>query len=483
MASRSLRLALVLSILLSAAPAQDAAPAVRYVVRPQVGPERVRLVVTMTARGSKAGRTTLLLPRDRYGTARLHEFVHDVGASAGAELRPTDDPSSRILVHTPGAEFTVRYTIDFDPELRKGAAYRPSVGRDHFHFLGPQWQMRIDGEEKLERDFHLAFEDVPRDWVVFSSFGAGPGPHRLHASWRTLTTTVLGGGGSYRHDTFTLEGRPVHTYVGAGFKVGDEVLARSIREVVVHQRDFFADHDHDVLVVTLTPRARISAGTSITNAFICYTNPENELARILRLVAHEMFHQWLPGRGRLETDGYAARYNWFDEGFTEYFARRLIRDRGILTGEAYVALFNEDMKELDRNEHNALTNEELRVVREEGRFTNRHFRLSYLRGALVALDWNARIVAASGGRRSLDDTMRSFMEAARAAGGTLPVSKLHALLAADGIDAAADIERWIEKAEPIRPASGAFGPGHVFEPAPADSEGAPGRWVRVTDRR
>jgi predicted metalloprotease with PDZ domain len=402
------------------------------------------------------------LPSDYYGTPRLYEFVHDIVVSDGVEMKEGERPTLRVLTHEPGAEITFSYTMAFDPAERPNCAFRPSVGPAHFHFLGPQWLARIEGEDDRIHDFTFRFADVPEDWQVFASFGVGVGPHHMRASWDDLITTVLGGG-DYRHDAFDVHGRPVHTFVYGPFRADDQEVFDSVRKIVTFQRDFFEDYEHDLLVVTLTTRPRLAAGTSVRNAMICYADATRPLSEIQLLLAHEMFHQWLPGQGEIDPGDFSERFDWFNEGFTEYFARRLLLDQGLTDIDRYVAYFNRDLRELARNPYREMTMDDIRGVHEREEFTGKHYRLSYLRGALVALDWNARMVEASDGQRSLIDCMRQFMERAQAEGGKLASDRFHQLLDEYGIDSRDDIERWFNRAEPIEPAAHTFGPAYELK--------------------
>lgn len=456
-------------ILVLGAAAQEPQAPVDYVIHPLPGPQGVRLVVAMTFTGKDTGRTRIILPKDRYGTPRLWDAVTDIVVPEGASVDPGPEPWLRMVKHASGGRVTLRYTLEFDPESRSGSAYRPSVGADHFHYLGPQWMARVEGEEDLLRRFRFSFRDVPPGWTVFGSFGIGPGPHTLRSSWEELVPTVLGGG-TYQRDPFTLRNRPVVTFIKGDFKAGSGLLFDSVRRIVTHQRRFFGDYGHELLIVTLTARPHLSAGTSIVNAMVCYSDPDNPATRIQRLLAHEMFHQWLPRQGQVDPGDWDDRYDWMNEGFTVYFARRLLLEQELIDERDYVLLFNGDLEELARSPHREMTNEDLRRVRSRGEFTNRHYRLSYLRGALIALNWNAAIRRKSGGSASLADFMRVFMKEARQAGGKLSEERFHELLARYGVESRKDVERWIEQAGPIVPAGDVFGEGwrreHLEVPDP-----------------
>lgn len=433
---------------------EPTATPIHFTITPKTSDGRAALHITMTLTGSAEGITTLHLPDDYYGTPRLHEFVRDIEVSGGS-LLPIVQPALRRVSHHPRATIHFRYTIAFDPSQREGSAYRPSVGPSHFHFLGPQWMARIDGENDLSRDFTLTFRDLPEGWTAFSSFGVGEGPHGVTAPWSDLVTTVLGGG-EYASDTFEASGASVHTFIREPFEVGTAALFEAIRKIVRHQREFFGGEHRELLVVTLTPRDGLLAGTSIRNAMICYASPGSMRTRLANLLAHEMFHQWLPNRGQVDPGSFEESFDWMNEGFTEYFGRRLLLEQGLMDGDEYRGFFNRDLRELGRNPHRGMKEEELERVHREGSFTNVHYRLSYLRGALIALDWDTRICAR--GDRSLGDALREIVEQATESGGELPEASFHALMATYGVDSQADIARWIERGEPIVPDASAFGP-------------------------
>lgn len=440
---------------------------VAYGIRAVEGEGPLALDIEMRFRGSDTGETSILLPIDRYGTPDLDEFVvefeaHD-GSDDGVDIEPGRRRAARRILHEPGADLSLRYRLAYDPTAHPHSAYRPDVGRDHFHFLGPQWMVRLDGEEAgaVERDFEIRFEDWPEDWAAFSSSGFGTEPHRTRASFDDLIPAVLGGG-TYETDSFEIDGDWIHTAVREPIDVGSEELFRTVKSIVEYQRENFGSRGLGDFVVTLTPREGIRAGTSIRNAMICYLASTSSLQDIQILLAHEMFHQWLPVHAQVEPDDFAARFDWFDEGFTEYFARRLLLDQGLLELEEVIALFNRDLRELHRNPHVAMTNEELGEVHRNRTFTNIHYRLSYLRGALIALDWDARIRAHSGGERSLVDFMSGFIGEGLDRDGSVPVERFHGLLEAEGVDSRRDVARWIERAEVIRPDGTAFGSGHAL---------------------
>jgi predicted metalloprotease with PDZ domain len=151
-------------------------------------------------------------------------------------------------------------------------------------------------------------------------------------------------------------------------------------------------------------------GTGLTHSFAVFLTPKTELAvrsdgtGVPWLLSHELFHLWNGHRYKLaepETLGY-----WFSEGFTNFYARRLLLRAGILDAGAYVANLNE-----------AIARYTLSPVRGEPAtriaadfWKNRDVeKLPYLRGDVVALLVDAEIRALSHGSKSLDDLMKELL--------------------------------------------------------------------------
>jgi predicted metalloprotease with PDZ domain len=156
-------------------------------------------------------------------------------------------------------------------------------------------------------------------------------------------------------------------------------------------------------------------------------------------------------------------YQWIDEGFTEYFARRILYENGLLTLDELVQLTNEDFKDLGQNQCRNIPYAELRRAAEEERFTNLHQRVGYYRGTLIALDWETRIRQATGERKTLADAIRETINAAAGHAGRLPEADFHDIMRRYNIDSRADFDRYILRGEIVPGNQHAYAPGYVLE--------------------
>jgi predicted metalloprotease with PDZ domain len=442
----------------------DSDQTVRYEIRPIERQDRVDLEIALTFPADADGSSELALPRDWFGTPRMYESVSAIKALGSATLEATDEPWRRILTYDSTDRAGVRYVLSWDPAKSKGLAFSPSVDSEHFHFLGSQWMVRhSDGEQSYP--ISIQFIGLPDDWSVISSFGFGSGPHQITSSYDDLTQTFIAGG-RYRTDQFEVRGKPVAIAVYGDFDLPDAEIFDAVRRVVTLERERMQDFDQPFYAVCLTERPRIRAGTSFLNAFVCLMTSDATREQLMLLLAHEMFHFWFPNAGEVvgtDRSQSSLRYEWLHEGFTEYFARLILVESGLVSEDWLVEQFNDDLENLRINPSRDITYQELRRREDEGEFTNIEKKLSYYRGAILALNWDTRIQRMSNGSTTLFDVIREIVEKAAQSGGRMTEGEFNALMARHGVDAARALQRHVINGKPIRPDPEAFAPRYRLE--------------------
>lgn len=463
------RITLLVSLLFTATSgslAQTALPSdhepIDYRVSLEPTADRTILRVRMSLAGDADGVTRIALPTGRYGTPQVWRSIQGLAAD-GAELRAVEgEPALRDLVHEPGAAITMSYAMDRDPAADDGVAYRPSISETHFHFFDEQWRCRVlDRPEELV--FTLAFDHVPDGWTVFSNLGHGPGPYRVEPADAELSAFIAGG--DYLSASFEVGGKAVGVYVRASF-ADPQRIVETARDIVTRQGELFGGFASDFYVVSISTRAGIQAGVAIDHAFVCLVDPETSPVGLDVLIAHEVFHNWLPGTAAI--DAWKAgepidefRFDWFLEGFTEYMARRILLDAGRISMGDFVDRFNRDLREQALNSMRRASLDVVRRALADGVYTNAHERTSYFRGPLMALEWARQLEER--GERGLADLVKAFIARASAAGGTLGEEELFELVAEFGIDGRAAYRTHIEYGDPVIPDAHVFGPGYRWE--------------------
>jgi predicted metalloprotease with PDZ domain len=216
-----------------------------------------------------------------------------------------------------------------------------------------------------------------------------------------------------------------------GTWAGSETLADTSARIVTVERRFFAGAGPPFFLVSLIPlpgrRCSSTGGTGFYHAFALFLSQPCRLAGesdpwLAMLMAHEMFHDWNPRTSEREPEG---AHKWFSEGFTNFYARRLMYRAGIITLDNYVSDLNHELASAALSpERNA---DRARIIADYWR-SHDVADVPYWRGDLVALVLDGELRRASGGRRGLDDLYRRLVEESDK-GAELDGDKLLGLLA------------------------------------------------------
>ena len=223
-------------------------------------------------------------------------------------------------------------------------------------------------------------------------------------------------------------------------------------------------------------------GTALQNSFMLGTvpgaaDPAKEGPR--NTLAHEMGHQWVGGL----SGGGVGGVTWFAEGLNVYYTRLLLLRSGLARLEEYERDINKNAQDYFTNAYKNKSAEELaRLGFSAGVGTGGAQRVPYMRGSMYFSDVDARIRAASGGKRKLDDVMLPLFERRRRGEDISPDTLVDALVKELGPTARAQFEAVLVRGETIVPESGAFGPcferrAKQFDRQSKEAEGY--EWVRV----
>ena len=176
-------------------------------------------------------------------------------------------------------------------------------------------------------------------WKVASSFSVEP----EEASDATTTIhdfcQAVFLAGELRLLRRDIHGAPLWIAIaGTDWGFTDEAFADTAAKVVAAQRGFFADYAWPYFLISVipvgryNPRSTSKGGTGLTNSFAIFMTPKTGLALdedgrgVPWLLSHELFHLWNGHRYRLEEPDQLGY--WFSEGFTDYYARRLLLRAG-----------------------------------------------------------------------------------------------------------------------------------------------------------
>lgn len=418
------------AFLLLATPARPdpADPDLAYRFHLVMNPE-LAVEVDVAFTGAPAGSTELHVAREWGGVTNGGEDIFDLTVRDGrGEPLAVEHPEPNVwrVQHDPGEPLTAAYRLlpnayQTDPD--PGVNRRPILNDHLLHFLGEQVLVRpVYLEDEAPHAVSLAwngFEEA--GWKVATSFGIGSGPHAAAVRLGQLTEAVYLAGEA-RILVRTVKGYPVYTAIaGTDWEFTDDAFADLVAHVVELERGFFEDYDHPYYLVTVIPVGVASpgswslGGTGLTDSFAIAMLPGSGLGEgsggrigVPGLLAHEMFHDW-NGHTIRNADPEELVY-WFSEGFTNFYARRLMVRGGLMDVDGYAASVNRALAGLYTSAVRDAPNER---IREDFWNDPEVKNLPYLRGDVIAMVLDHAIRNASSGKRSLDDFMRSLVEAGR----------------------------------------------------------------------
>jgi predicted metalloprotease with PDZ domain len=436
-----------------AAPGQG----VDYSVTPVLnGEELAALMVEMQFRGEADGESRLLLPNKWAGTDKLWQSISDLSIEGGRV--ESDGNATRRVLHSPGAEITVRYRVAAngmaDPDHDYAKAI-PVVRPGWFFFHGEGVFAVPEGQETAPAGF--AWRAWPARWRVASDLD--------HLARRPGTVADIVESAAIGAPDLQVVVRSVD---GASFRLATrgtwnfkpEALADHVAAVMKAQNRYWnaAGRDYFVPVAPLsTDGAHMSVnGTGRTDGFSVASTTHYRLRDATRFLAHEYMHNWV-GRelGGSPADKEAEGY-WFTEGFTDFLAARTLVQSGIWSLEDYAAEKNATLFRLATSTARALTN-----AAAADRFWSDPAaqQLPYDRGNIFAL-WTDERLRPHGGIDAALRAQRRLADRNRTARKTVAAAELFpaAVRTAGGADLVPAIASHIDRGQPIElPASFAGG--------------------------
>jgi predicted metalloprotease with PDZ domain len=425
---RALPLLVLSSCLSSAPPLQVRAPELEYTVELATAPVlEARFSVSVAA--AEDGLSTFQVDESWGGVEHGADAILDVRAasSSGKELalerlsshewRARSDPQERITVSWRVAANEFR--TDPDPHVH----YRTLLDASLLHFIGHIALLTPTHLPDAPHAIALRWKGFAEaHWTVATSFGSDPRGFDVSASFDEFRHAVFLAGPDVRLAHKEIRGKALTVAIaGSAWPFRDEEFVEDVRSIIDAECAFFAEDDFPPFLVTLIPagkadpHSRSLGGTGLTRSFALFVQPDTPLGAttgggldVPHLLAHEMFHHWNGGVAQMGESEQLVY--WFSEGFTDFYARRILFRAGYGGAAEAARSLNETLKEYGLSPAREARNEKIR----DGFWKDRDIgKLPYLRGNLVAVLLDHEIRARSKGARSVDDFVRQVVAAGR----------------------------------------------------------------------
>jgi predicted metalloprotease with PDZ domain len=446
--------------LLAWAPSVAAEESLRYVLTPHFGEGRLHVELSWQTGGR---RQSALRVSERVGPIRdVPGMLRNMRCSSGFRRQG----AVWVLSHRP--EEVVQCAYDVVPQRRAfddwDYIHAPITTADFFHGLGNAFLLVPNSGPDVPEEFEVVMRwKLPAGYQAVCSWGVG-----RHIGARIKATDL-------RHSVY-LAGRLAKKTVKEGersltvamvdrFGFSLDEFAQMTSTIIKHQCDFMLEDNFPDFVVTAIPvgeplkpgEARL-AGSGLYNSFALFLAPEAELDdAVEHLFAHELFHYW---NGRLlQAEQPERLVYWFVEGFTDYYALRILYESGYWDAAKYAKWINRHVREYYQNPAINALNED--INRDYWNKRRTVGEVAYQRGLLLGLRWH-RLARKNGISDGVDRLFKALVNRGRSGG--FQVSN-HAIRQVGGELLGAwfttEFDRFVAKAETIDIPADALSPALV----------------------
>ncbi len=397
--------------------------------------------------GYKSDSTHIIqLPEDYYGTPDLYKWVTRITGTDGTRVIEIDNkPDSRKIMPNKNNEVHINYTIKYDPAVMDNYSYAPDVSSSYFYMAGCQWMLPI-GPIDSAYNYRIKMTAADKNWTFYSSLSENTDNIEVETTFDDLISAGFGGSDeSQTKESFMVGGNKVSLFIQGNYSFDKKDFIKNLKKIVTAEKSFFNDYDQPFYYITILPRTGLLAGASVPNLFYCFVDSAKQGRELYRLIAHEYFHNWLPNKINIPTKPgeYDFKLEWFSEGFTEYFSRNILIENDIINKEFYIDTFNGDIVSIANNPS---ANESYSEIAKRSIFGAAQKKLSYYRGALIALKWDNQLKRRGS---SLKKMMLFLFKKASDSNGTISESDIYGYGKKYSLDFKKDIEHYIIQGRPI----------------------------------
>ncbi|MBI3402578.1 MAG: hypothetical protein HY048_14250 [Acidobacteria bacterium] len=393
----------------------------------------------------------LVLPSRYGGDGEMWRWITKLRVIDGpVTLTAGSAPEERTLEASQSGSCHLQYVVDLPSAPLERIVYRrPVIRKDYLHLLGNTFLVRPNwpATRQLRIEFNWR---LPQGWKIGNSFGVAKKRQRFEASLGNVLQAVYVAG-DFRFEERTLnDGQPLVVALRGAWGFNDHELATTISRIVEMQRNLFDDHHFPFYFVSLlpvdTPPGHVS-GVGRYNGFAAFRGAGGRLDhQLMYLLSHELAHTWIPFKTSQAAEAPSTMF-WFSEGFTEYYSYVVRLLAGFEQFPTFVDEINDLVNEYWTSPVRSMPNQQAAAEY----FTNQNVqRLAYLRGLLIALNWNAAIRSASDGQKSLNDLMRMLMRDGAHRDRPIDAALLDAAARTYGVaDAARHLAEWVQSGHDI----------------------------------
>lgn len=392
-----------------------------YVVQPNLTAEIPSVSVQFETATNEKGEIQLAFTNEGWDEKDLFKSVKNLKISPKANVEFLKKENEIKLKGNPNKKYKVSYEIiqDFKEKVTTENTFRPIINSNYFHVFGKSLFMMpysnfTDDDPSVE--IQILWKSEFGSYDITNSFGTEK-TQKFKAKFSEFSSSIFLGGKLNSYEKLWNQNNVVLSTPDTWENVDITRLQNDLYNIVGLQRNFWKENNSETTTVTFiktfencpneTNCLNSCGGTGLTNSFATYCSDNfmttNE--RLNWLFAHELFHHWVGST--IVNESEEIEY-WFSEGFTNYFAYKLLLRSGILSLEDFMAKLNEEVIEPHYN--STLKTKPNGEINAEKFWSDKEWgKLPYRRGLLYAFYLDTKIKQNVDDNRSLDDVMRDIL--------------------------------------------------------------------------
>ena len=432
------------------------------------------LVVSLDFIGDDDGETEIVL-----GTIWADEltpwsrFKNIELSSRGETLEFNHEDGKLSVAHAANVPLKLTYKL-LEQDGRQGSIndasffHAPVLKKDVFHLIGfsslaiPLVEERNTAGQRaalVKLNWHL-----PDNWQSSESFESkAQSPIAFDNLFRTAFTA-----GEFEALSRAIGQKKLKVISTGSWSFSEKQLADKLSFILTAMNESWGDRpvDYHVSLLPLAPTNNMSGftGSALNHAFVASGTENIELDFLTKFLTHEITHDWIPLRlGHFpnckdDNTNCAASIYWFSEGFTDFYSLWLLKEYEIITHDNFVKQTNENLITYFLSPARNVTNKN---IQEDFWNDPDVERQPYLRGFLLAMNWNYDIFTKSEGTLDMTDALKALKDKARHNNGILVELTLEYLTSHfnewTGLDIASQVETHIINGNTIIPNTNALG--------------------------
>lgn len=367
-----------------------------------------------------------------------------------------------LLEHRQGATITCQYEVRTKKRgFDWNTTHHPIATADFFHGMGNAFLIVPESGGSVPREFEVLLRwKVPADWKAACSWSVGKAVGATIAATDLRHSVYLAGDLTIK--SAQQDGRSVSVALVDRFAFDADEFLKMAETIIAQQCAYMGDTKFSDFVVTAIPVGQALAegesrlaGAGLYRSFALFVAPKAKLTEAVEhLFAHELFHYWngrVLGAAKPEELVY-----WFTEGFTDYYALKILLQGGYWKPAQYAKWLNRHIREYHANPAMHASNEEI----QKGFWKQRDTvgEVAYQRGLLLALRWDA-LARERGVREGVDKLFKTLVQRARDTGLELS----NDVIRRAGVELlgewfGADFDRYVVAAETVEVPTAALAP-------------------------